>query len=78
MCIRDRSNSIPKEKVDELFAGLDFRIIDDQLGSKKSLATEIWKIFVVLMGLALLAEAILCLPPKPQPVGDTNLGGVAS
>ena len=76
--IEDKSNSIPKEKVDELFAGLDFRIIDDQLGSKKSLATEIWKIFVVLMGLALLAEAILCLPPKPQPVGDTNLGGVAS
>ena len=76
--VEDKSYSIPKDNIDELFAGLDFRVIDDQLGSNKSLATEIWKIFMVLMGLALLAEAILCLPPKPTQVNDANLGGAAS
>ena len=52
-------------------------MIDDTLGSKKSLATEIWKIFMVLMGLALLAEVILCVPPKPEPRTEleANMGG---
>jgi len=73
--VEDTSSSIPKEEINRLFEGLDFQMIEDAVGSKTSLATEIWKIFMVLMGLALLAEAILCLPAKPQPERDTNLRG---
>ena len=75
--VEDTANSISKEKVNSLFEGLDFHMIDDTLGSKKSLATEIWKIFMVLMGLALLAEVILCVPPKPEPRTEleANMGG---
>jgi hypothetical protein len=46
---------------------LDPQVIDDTLGSGKSLASEIWKVFVVLMGIALLVEAVLCMPPKVEP-----------
>ena len=56
-----------RAELNGLFDGLDFQVIDDKLGSGHSLASEIWKIFVVLMGLALLAEAVLCLPPKSVP-----------
>jgi len=65
--VEDTARSIPIDEVNQLFDGLDFRIIDDQLGSKKSLASEVWKIFIAVMGIALLVEAILCLPPKPEP-----------
>jgi len=77
--IEDTSRSIPTDEVNQLFESLDFRIIDDQLGSKKSLASEIWKIFIAVMGIALLAEAALCLPPKPEPQTELQpaAGGVA-
>ena len=65
--VEDTSLSISNDDVNQLFEGLDFHIIDDQLGSDKSLASEIWKVFMVVMGIALLVEAILCLPPTPEP-----------
>ncbi len=46
--------------------GVDYRRIDDEVGSGSSLAAEVWRAFLVAMALALLAEAILCLPPKPD------------
>lgn len=65
--VEDSSSPITSEELDGLFQGLDYQVIDDKLGSKRSLASEIWKTFVVLMGLALLVEAALCLPPKAVP-----------
>ena len=62
----DRNDSMDRSQLDELFSGLDYHIVDEQLTNDASLASEIWKLFVVLAGLALLAEAILCLPPKPE------------
>lgn len=64
--IEDTSSAIPHEEIDSLFAGLDYYRINDELGSSKSLASEAWKMFIVLMGLALLAEVIFCLPPRPD------------
>jgi len=77
--LEDTSRSLPNDEVNQLFDGLDFHIIDDQLGSNKSLASEVWKIFMVIMGIALLVEAILCLPPKPEPQPELQpiTGGAA-
>lgn len=64
----DRSDVLAKAEIKKLFEGLDFRILDDQLGNEQSLASEIWRSFMVLMGIALIAEALLCLPPKPESI----------
>ncbi|MEM7456652.1 MAG: hypothetical protein AAF456_20070 [Planctomycetota bacterium] len=40
--------------------------IDDQLDNEWSLVSEVWRAFLVLMGIALVAEALLCLPPKAE------------
>jgi hypothetical protein len=49
-------------KVAELFRGLDFARVDDRAGSISSLIQEIWRVFLVSMMVAMLAEAALCLP----------------
>lgn len=51
----------------ELFAGLDYRYIEDTLEGDKSLASEVWRTFLILMAIALLGEALLCLPGKREP-----------
>ena len=56
------------ESVNELFAGLQFRRVDDQVENESSLANEIWRTFLILMALALIGEAILCLPSKRDSV----------
>ncbi len=63
----DESSPMTRTEIDSLFEGLDYHVIDDTLGNRQSLASEIWKIFLIVMGLALIAEAILCLPEKPVP-----------
>ena len=49
-------------KVAELFRGLDFARVDDRAGSISSLIQEIWRVFLVAMMVAMVAEAALCLP----------------
>ncbi len=53
-----------KDVIDRLFAGLDFHLISDQLDNERSLASEIWKFFAVAIVLALLVEAVFCLPDR--------------
>ena len=60
----DRSQTLSRSELEAVFAGLDIQIVEDQVGSGRSLASEVWRMFVVAMGLALIAEAWLCLPPK--------------
>lgn len=48
----------------ELFAGLDFRIIEDAIQDEDSLASEIWRTFLFLMAAALILEALLSMPPR--------------
>ena len=62
----DRAETMPRTEIDNLFEGLDYHVVDEQLANNASLASEIWKLFIVLAGVALLAEAILCMPPKPE------------
>lgn len=78
--VEDDSPPMPAAEMESLFAGLDYQVIDDKLGSGQSLASEIWKTFVILMGLALLAESILCMPPRPAPktmIGEDQVRSAA-
>ena len=60
------------EALEALLAGVDYRRIDDEVGSGARLASEVWRAFLVAMALALLAEAILCLPPKTGEEKERN------
>lgn len=62
----DDARILAPEALETLLAGIDYRRIDDEVGGGGALAAEIWRLFLVAMALALLAEAILCLPPKPH------------
>jgi hypothetical protein len=48
----------------ELFAGLDVHILTSTLEDARSLTNEVWRTFLIAMAIALLAEALLCLPPR--------------
>jgi hypothetical protein len=54
------------EAIERIFSGLDYHRIDDEIGGMSSLANEIWRIFLILMAIALVVEAFLCLPQKQQ------------
>jgi hypothetical protein len=62
----DDSKVLTDRAVSDLFRGLDFTRVDDQAGNATSLIQEIWRIFLSLMLVALVLEALLCLP-KPLP-----------
>jgi hypothetical protein len=54
-----------KSSLDELFAGLDWRLLERTLENEKSLTSEIWRTFLILMAVLLILEALLCMPsPK--------------
>jgi hypothetical protein len=58
----DAPDFLGKTALGELFAGLDHHIIEDQVENETSLASEVWRTFLFLMAIALLGEALLCMP----------------
>lgn len=72
----DSAEVVATAKVDQLFTGLAYQRIDDAVGNASSLAAEIWRAFLFLMALALIVEALLCLPEKKPKLNPT--GGFAS
>lgn len=64
-----------KAALDELFAGLDWRLLERTLENEKSLTSEVWRTFLWAMGAALILEALLCMPGKRPPVAPTSAGG---
>lgn len=64
----DDLRMVSEDSLADLFAGLDYRVIKDSVNNRSSLAAEIWKVFLVIMALALVLEAVLCLPPREEPV----------
>ncbi|MDF1656749.1 MAG: BatA domain-containing protein [Verrucomicrobiales bacterium] len=60
----DDTRLVAPEALVSLFEGIDFRQVSDELDSGSSLASEVWRFFLIAMALALLAEAILSLPPR--------------
>lgn len=63
----DNPEILNDETLRTLFDGLDYVRINDQSGSTSPLAHEIWRAFLMLMIVALLAEAVLCVPDRPRP-----------
>jgi hypothetical protein len=62
----DQPGVLTSVTLGELFAGLDHRVLTESLGSGRSLTNEIWRTFLVAMALALIAEALLCLPTRSR------------
>lgn len=70
----DQSEHLSGAELNELFAGLDFRVLTDTLEDGRSLTNEIWRTFLIGMALALLGEALLCLPSRQQSVESKPRG----
>jgi hypothetical protein len=58
----DQPQVVSEAALTELFAGLDFRVLTDSLDEGRSLTSEVWRTFLILMGIALIGEALLCMP----------------
>jgi hypothetical protein len=69
----DQAAAVADDRVAGLFRGLDFNRVDDRAGSLAGLIQEIWRPFLVVMLLAMLVEAALCLPGKKR---DTDAAGM--
>ena len=50
--------------LEQVLNGLNYTRIDDKAGSSMALASEIWRTFLILMIVALMAEALLCVPEQ--------------
>lgn len=68
----DQAAVVADDRVADLFRGLDFTRVDDRAGSLAGLIEEVWRPFLVIMLVAMLAEAALCMPRKRDPTADQN------
>jgi hypothetical protein len=62
----DAPQTLGKPALDELFAGLDWRLLERTLENEKSLTSEVWRTFLWAMAAALILEALLCMPGRRQ------------
>ena len=62
--IEDSATVVAIETVDALFDGMSYRRIDVDVGDTSALASELWRIFLFAMIVALLVEAVLSLPSR--------------
>ena len=74
----DQRDIVEDAQLDGLFTGLEFSRVDDSAGSLSGIVREIWRVFLLLMIVAMLAEAILCIPRrslgKKKEITAENLG----
>ena len=76
--IEDSAVAAPVEAVDALFDGMSYRRIDVDVGDTSALASELWRIFLIAMIVALLVEAVLSLPSRrvrATPLIDLTVAG---
>ncbi|WP_437186637.1 BatA domain-containing protein [Planctomicrobium sp. SH668] len=67
--LEDRPKSLNDAQIAGLFEGLEFSRVDQVAGKSSPLLSEIWRLFLILMAVALITESLLCLPrvaPKTQ------------
>lgn len=60
--VEDQPERVDDAQVEALFAGLPFSRVDDQAGNLYGIVREVWRLFLIAMIIALLIEAVLCLP----------------
>ena len=63
----DQSETVDDQQLERLFAGLNFSRVNDQAGSVSGIVREVWQLFLLTMIVAMLLEAILCMPRR-QPL----------
>ena len=71
----DSAKRLSTDRIERLFAGAKYHQIRVRAEGSSPLAREIWRVLLIVMMLALLAEAILCMPP-PQTVRDNRDSGM--
>lgn len=63
----DNAAVISDQTLDDVLSGLEYTRINDEVGGAMQLASEVWRTFLMLMIVALIAEALLCVPDQvPQ------------
>ncbi|MEX2112925.1 MAG: BatA domain-containing protein [Pirellulales bacterium] len=67
--VEDNAQVLSDARADELFRGLNYVRVEDQAGNLSSLVQEIWRVFLLTMLVALIAEAVLCLPRLARGAG---------
>ena len=72
--IEDSATAVPVETVDALFGGMSYRRIDVDVGDTSALASELWRIFLIAMIVALLIEAVLSLPSRRHSSQQSAIG----
>jgi hypothetical protein len=60
----DHARVLTDTQVRELFVGLDFVRVDGSPGNDRGMIEEIWRMFLVMMMVAMLIEAVLCMPKR--------------
>ncbi|MES2996268.1 MAG: BatA domain-containing protein [Verrucomicrobiota bacterium] len=61
----DVPDSMPRETVESLFAGTRHTFLDQSGSSPEpTVSRDVWRTFIIAALLFLLAEALLCLPPR--------------
>ena len=75
--MEDSEAVLTDEQVSTLFGELDLVKIEDKAGAASSLIREIWRLFVILMLVAMVAEALLCLPRKNSEAALAAKGATA-
>lgn len=68
----DEEKQLTDAGVSELFRGLDFTRLDDRAGNAAALIQEIWRMFLSVMLLSLVLEALLCFPKALPAKGGTT------
>ncbi len=74
----DAGAPLAADRVAGLFQGLSFSRVDDQAGSLGSLIQEIWRVFLICMLVALVGEALLCLPRRMPQAAPSFPGATGS
>ncbi|MFT5095372.1 MAG: hypothetical protein ACI93T_004219 [Porticoccaceae bacterium] len=68
----DQTRVLDDGRLAGLFSGLSFNRVDDQAGSFEGLIQEVWRMFLVAMLIALIVEAILCMPRRVPQVEESG------
>lgn len=62
----DDASIVADAEIERLFAGVPFARIEQRSGAGGNLVEEVWRTFLVALLLALAAEGLLSLPPRPR------------
>jgi len=60
----DAAAIVADRDVDQLFQGLSFTRFEQKTGGSGNIVEEVWRLFLMALVLALIAEGLLCLPRR--------------